>query len=72
MTVGHYREFALGLLQVSEPFARDVDCELLFCEALLGKRLAYFAKTAEGIDRLWYVRIEGGRFVTEEWNNAVR
>jgi predicted kinase len=27
---------------------------------------------AEGFDRLWYVRIENGRFVTEEWDDAVR
>ncbi len=26
---------------------------------------------AEGFDRLWYVRIEDGRFITEEWNDAV-
>lgn len=26
---------------------------------------------AEGFDQLWYVRIEDGRFVTEEWNDAV-
>ncbi|MFO0806725.1 MAG: AAA family ATPase [Gemmataceae bacterium] len=26
---------------------------------------------AEGFDQLWYVRIEHGRFVTEEWNDAV-
>lgn len=26
---------------------------------------------AEGFDQLWYVRIEDGRFVTEEWTDAV-
>lgn len=27
---------------------------------------------AEGFDQLWNVRIEDGRFMTEEWNDAVR
>lgn len=27
---------------------------------------------AEGFDQLWYVRIEDGRFVAEEWDDAVR
>ena len=27
---------------------------------------------AEGFDQLWYVRIQDGRFVTEEWDDAVR
>jgi predicted kinase len=26
---------------------------------------------AEGFDQRWYVRIEGGRFVTEEWTDAI-
>jgi predicted kinase len=26
----------------------------------------------EGFDELWHVRIEDGRFVTEEWDDAVR
>jgi predicted kinase len=27
--------------------------------------------TDEGFDELWYVRIDGGRFVVEEWNDEV-
>jgi predicted kinase len=68
---GYY--FQSRIADCLERNAQREGIERVVDSAILGKaKLLELPTLAEGFDQLFYVRIDGGRFVVEDWQDEIR